>query len=163
LRSKPIPLEEIILPVVNIHILPNGSDQWIFDYTITFLFDDLRTFSASSTTNGVTGIILDQDNRNYSGICVENPFFTLPPPSNSIRLQDIVLPVVFINIAPHESDRWNFDYRVTYTFSNGQTFSSQTNGIILDQNNHKHVGVYQGSPFPTVTPPGKPQLNVHDH
>jgi hypothetical protein len=239
LRATPIPLEEVILPVVNIHILPNVSDQWIFDYTITFLFDDGRSFPASSNTNGVTGIILDQDNRNYSGICVENPFITLPPlskpqtdavlqrvtlefythdtddanknddtqlnvhivnrlsasssqdiaigldllkgeefaakstnsivfsqnalASNSIRLRDMVLPVVFINIAPSADDQWIFDYRVTYTFSNGQKFSSQTNGIILDQDNRKYAGVYQGSPFPTVTPPGKPQLNVHDH
>ena len=32
LRGAPIPLEEIILPVVNIHILPNGGDTWMFDY-----------------------------------------------------------------------------------------------------------------------------------
>jgi len=186
----------------------------------------------------VTGIILDQDNRNYSGICVENPFIALPPllkpqtdavlervrlsfythndnknsdtqlnvhivnrlsasssqdiaigldlmkgeefpdpstktiefssaalplASNSIRLQDIVLPVVFINIAQGGSDRWIFDYQIIFTFSNGQTFSSQTSGIILDQDNHKYKGVYQGKPFPTVTPPGKPQPNVADH
>ncbi len=238
LRSAPIPLEEVILPVVNIHILTKGDDQWIFDYTITFLFDDGRSFPASSNTNGVTGIILDKNNRNYSGICVENPLITLPPlskfetdpvvtltqvclefythndnknndtqlnvhivnrlsesssqdiaigldllkgqefpdpstnsivfsptalplASNSILLQDIVLPVVFINIAQTGSDRWIFDYRVTYTFSNGQTFSSQTNGIILDQNYHKYAGVYQGRPFPTVTPLGRPQLTGH--
>ena len=237
LRSTPIPLEEVILPVVNIHILPHGYDRWIFSYTITFLFDDGKTFSASSNTNGVTGIILDQDNRNYSGICVENPFITLPPlskpqidavltqvtltfgthndnkdpdtqlnvhivnrlsasssqdiaigldllkgqeflnpstktivfshttlASNSIQLQDMVLPVVFITIAPNGRDRWIFDYQVTYTFNNGQTFSSRTNGIILDQDNRKYSGVYEGSPFPTVAPPGRPQLHVvRDH
>src|SRR5947209_19091763 len=53
LRSTPIPLEEVILPVVNIHILPNGHDRWIFSYTITFLFDDGRTFPESSNTNGI--------------------------------------------------------------------------------------------------------------
>jgi len=37
--------------------------------------------SASSDTDGITGIVLDQDNRNYSGICVENPFITLSPAS----------------------------------------------------------------------------------
>jgi len=238
LRSTPIPLEEVILPVVNIHLLAKGDNRWSFDYTITFLFDDGKQFSASSNTDGVTGIILDQDNRNYSGICVENQYNPQPPPSkfetdpvvtltqvclefythhdnknndtqlnvhivnrlsesssqdiaigldllkgqefpdpstnsivfsptalplasNSILLQDIVLPVVFINIAQTGSDRWIFDYRVTYTFSNGQTFSSQTNGIILDQNYHKYAGVYQGRPFPTVTPLGRPQLTGH--
>jgi phospholipase C len=238
LRSQPIPLEEIVLPVVNIHILPNGNDQWIFDYTITFFFDDdpPSSFSASPTTDGVTGIILDQDYRNYSGIC--DAFNPLPPlskpqtdavlqevslrffthdtdddnkdndtqlnvhivnrlsvsssqdiaigldllpgqefpentttqwivfssgtqtlASNSMRLQDMVLPVVYITIAPHGDDRWAFDYQVNYTFSNLQTFSSQTNGIVLDQDTREYAGVYQGRPFPTVTPPGKPPLS----
>lgn len=234
LRATPIPLEEIILPVVNIHILPNGHDRWIFDYRITFFFDDGRSFSSTSNTNGVTGIILDQDNKDYSGICVENPFITLPPvvkpqtdalltqvwlefsthndnkdsdtqlnvhivnrlsattsqdiavgvnllpgqefpdpgykkvvfskttlplASNTIRLQDIVLPVVNINIGPNGNDRWIFDYRVTYFFSDGRAFSSSTGGIILDQDNHKYTGVYQGNPFPTFTL-GKPALTL---
>jgi phospholipase C len=236
LRARPIPLEEIVLPVVNVHILPDGSDRWIFSYVITFLFDDGRSFSAASNTNGVTGIILDQDNRNHSGICVENPFIALPPlvkpttgavltriglafgthndnkdadttlnvhivnrinattsqdlaigldllhgrefpdsaptgrpdspadqqvifgapflplASTSIALRDIVLPVVNINIAPNGHDRWIFDYEVTYEFSDGQSFKSRVDGIILDQDNHKHTSVYRGDPFPTVAP-----------
>jgi hypothetical protein len=238
LRSAPIPLDEIVLPVVNIHILPDGNDRWIFSYTVTFLFDDGRSFSASSDTNGVTGIILDQDNRNYSGICVENPFITVPLPakpgtgavltevtlafathnddkkpdtqlnvhianrlsasssqdiaiglnllkgrgfpdpstntvvfsqtalplaSNAIGLDDIVLPAVFIIIAPTGNDRWIFDYQVTFRFSDGHVFSSQTHGVILDQDNRKHAGIYQGTPFPTVVPPGRPAQNVRDH
>jgi hypothetical protein len=121
--------------------------------------------SASSSQDIAIGLNLLQGQEFPDPSTKTVVFSTTPLPlaSNSIRLQDIVLPVVFINITPHGNARWNFDYRVTYTFSNGQTFSSQTNGIILDQNNHKHVGVYQGSPFPTVAPPGKPQLNVHDH
>ena len=238
LRPSSIPLEEIELPVVNVHILPDGSDRWIFDYTITFLFDDGRSFSSSSNTDGVTGIILDQDNRNYSGICTENPFYTPSPPpkpetdavlarvdlafythndnknsdtqlnvhivnrlnatssqdiaigldlysgqefpekstmsvafpsaglplaSDAVRLQDIVLPQVFINIVQQGSDRWIFDYRISFTFSNGQRFTSQTNGITLDQDRHKYQGVYQGAPFPTVTPPSQAPVNVRDH
>jgi phospholipase C len=234
LRGRPIALEEIVLPVVNIHMLASGDDRWIFSYTITFLFDDRRIFSAFSDTNGVTGIILDQNNRNYSGICKE--FVPLPPPhqpqtnallekvtvrfnthndnknddtvlnvhivnrlnasssqdiaigadlfkgqeflddpptthtvvfgkgglplaSNAIRIQDIVLPVVNINIAPSDDDRWIFDYSVTFHFDNGLTFISQTKGIILDQDNHKYSGVYQGNPFPTATPAGKAPLS----
>ena len=240
--GPPIPREEIILPVVNIHMVANGSDRWIFDYEITFTFDDQSAFSSASNVNGVTGIILNQDNRDYSGICIENPLNpqpSLPQPqttalltkvllefgthnddkdndtklnvhivnrlsnmpakdiaigvdlltgqrfaddspdgtpnspsdkrivfgagglplaSNAIRLHDIVLPVVNINIGPNGNDRWIFDYRVTYFFSNGQAFSSSTYGVILDQDNHKHAGVYQGHPFPTVTPAGKPDL-----
>jgi len=233
-----IKLEDIMLPVVNIHFFPNGDGRWTFDYTIEFLFDDGRCFTSSSNVNGVKGIILDQDNRNYSGICVENPFITIPPPvkpvtnallkrvildfgthnddkvistglnvhivnrinqttsqdiaigldmfkgqafpapgtpnatskktfiwsadaqhplaSNSIRLQDMVLPVVYIIMVPNGNDRWIFDYRITFEFDNGQTYTSRTNGIILDKNNNKHAGVYNGDSFPTVTPPTKP-------
>ncbi|MBV9325977.1 MAG: RICIN domain-containing protein, partial [Chloroflexi bacterium] len=240
LRTTPIPIDEVVLPVVDVHILADGDDRWIFDYTVTFQFDDGKSFSASSVRDGVTGIVLDQKNPNHSGLCVENPHNPVPLPprpetdavltqvtlafathddnknsdtqlnvhivnrlnessyqdiavgldllpgqefadpstrtitfsssalplaSNAIRLQDMVLPLVFINIAPTGSDRWIFDYEVTFTFSDGHTsytFSSRTAGVILDGENHKHAGVYQGEPFPTVTPPQRPQLNVND-
>jgi len=233
LRSKTIKQEDVLLPVVNIHILPNGNDRWIFSYTITFHFDDGRSFSSASNVNGVKGIILDQDNRNYSGICTENPFITIPGPikpqtnakltrvmlefsthddnknastrvnahitnrvnatknpdiaiglnmfpnmefptgsynrfiwpspgsplaSNSILLQDMVLPVINIIMVPSGNDRWIFDYKVTFDFDDGHSYSSQTDGIILDQDNAKYAGVYQGSPFPTLVPPTKPTL-----
>ena len=72
LRASNINVDEIVLPVVNVHILPDGNDRWIFDYSVTFTFDDARSFTFSSNVGGVKGIILDQDNRNYSGICTEN-------------------------------------------------------------------------------------------
>ncbi|MBV9579384.1 MAG: RICIN domain-containing protein [Chloroflexi bacterium] len=240
LRTTPIPIHEVVLPVVNVHILPDGSDRWIFDYTVTFQFDDGRSFSASSVRDGITGIVLDQDNRNHSGLCTENPFNPVAPPprpvtdavltqvtlafhthndnknndtqlnvhivnrlsassyqdiaigldllsgqdfpdpstktvvfsasalplaSNAIRLQDMVLPLVFVNVVPTGSDRWIFDYKVTFTFSDGSTsytFSSRTDGVILDAENHKHVGVYEGDPFPTLPPPRSPGLNFSD-
>ena len=242
LRPAPIPLEEVVLPVIDIHILTDGDDRWIFDYTAEFLFEDGKCFSFDSKANDITGIILDQDNHNYSGICGENPFNPQPPrpkpqtnavlqkvelafltrkdnknddtkvniqiadrlnettfkniavaqglfdgvafeedslhkvvfsasdlplASNSIFLRDIVLPVVFISIVPGEGiitrDTWIFDYRATYTFSNGMSFSSGTGGVILDENNRKHMGVYSGSHFPRVTPAEKPQPSVDDH
>lgn len=242
LRSAPIPRDEIELPVVNIHILPNNEDRWIFSYTIQFFFDDGNSFDYSSDTDGVTGIILDQDNRDYSGICVENPFKSislptkphmactltrvtltfhthddnkdgntqlnvhitnrinsfnstdiaigldilngtefkdsstwtvdsstgLPLASTSIQLEDIVLPVVSIDIVPMGglgNDRWIFDYQVTFEFTDkirpdpfykGRIFRSQTYGVILDQDNRKHIGVYQGPAFPNIMPPGRP-------
>ena len=77
----------------------------------------------------------------------------------------MVLPVVYIVIVPNEEDRWIFDYRVTFEFEDQHDFgqkrhiySSSTGGIILDQDNNKHRGVYQGRPFPTVTPPTAPTL-----
>ena len=82
-----------------------------------------------------------------------------------IRLADVVLPVVYIVIVPVGHDRWNFDYRVTYEFTDPHSvtgkplvLASHTTGVILDQDNVKHEGVYQGPPFPTVTPPTAPAL-----
>ena len=235
LRSTPIPLEEIILPVVNIHILPHQNDDWIFDYKITFLFDDGRQFASTSNRDGVTGIFLSDENRNYSGICSENPF-TVPPPlfpcdsdavlqgvcleflttndnknadtrldvhivnrlgpsavqdiaigldilsgqefknnstnhilfgmgglplaSATIALRDIVLPQIFILITPNGSDRWDFDYQVSYIFSNGQTYTSRTSGVVLRDDYPKYSGVYQGRPFPKSPTPGAPPANL---
>jgi phospholipase C len=80
----------------------------------------------------------------------------LPLASQQISLQEIVLPVVGITVAPTGGDRWIFDYRVTYTFSNGMTFSSTTHNVSLDGTSNKHIGVYNGRPFPTYSPPPTP-------
>src|SRR5450432_418874 len=231
LRSDRISMEEIILPVVDVHIQPGNI--WSFDYTILFEFDDGRSFSHSSNYQGVKGIILDGDNRDHSGICIENPYINIPSfskpatgarlvnvilefythkysnsdddkradtilnvhivnrtgaasgtdiaigldifkniafardslntmvlplASPNIALADIVLPEIFIVIVPVANEKWNFDYRVTFEFENQQTngitatlsFSSRINGIILDQDNNKYSGVYQGNPFPSA-------------
>jgi phospholipase C len=80
LISDTIAADEIDLPAVDIHILTDGDDRWIFDYSITFTFDDTSAFTYSSKEDGaINGIILDQDNHNYSGICSENPFRTVEP------------------------------------------------------------------------------------
>ena len=224
LRSKPIPLEELVLPVVNCHILAKHTDTWKFDYTLTITLDDgtqLPAFS-SANANGLKGIVLNQDNRNYSGICAElrptspltkavtdsvltgvtiefnthdddknddtqlslhivnrlsatssqdisvatdvakgQPFpdsgstykrLDLPLPSHPIFLRDIVLPVVFINILAG-TDQWSFDYRVTFFFGQDQPYSWTVSGVVLDQDHHKHMGVYNGRPFPSLAHP----------
>ena len=240
LTSGTITADEIDLPAVDIHILTDGDDRWIFDYSITFTFDDTSAFTYSSKTDGINGIILDQDNHNYSGICSENPFRKIEPlvkaPTSSvlkkvtiefatnkdnkdadtrlnvhivnrlsatsnqdiaigldlfpgqefpdegsstdaryrsfswsagegslagqIGLADIVLPITYIVIDPNGNDRWSFDFQVTFEFSNPDDFeqkpriySSRTNGIVLDQDNNKYAGVYQGRPFPTQAHP----------
>jgi len=236
LRSKPIPVEELQLPEVHVHILahlnlivPSHSDTWKFDYTLTITLDDgtiLPPFN--SNVDGLAGIVLNQDNRNYYGICSElaaiparqkpttnewltgvtiefkthddnknsdttldvhivnrisatesqdisvathvapgetfddstddggNPYrrIALPLASQSIYLRDMVLPVVYINITAGE-DQWIFDYRVTLFFG-GQPYSWTVSGIVLDQDHHKHMGVYRGRPFPTLFYPMAP-------
>ena len=253
LVSTTIDVNDVVLPVVDIHMLSHGTDRWIFDYTVTLTFEN-GGFSFTSRADGVAGIVLDQDNRNHSGFGVENPLRTLPIPvpttaatdailkkvilefsthnddknddtvlnvhivnrlsasstqdiatgldlrhgegfpdgglpadlyrrlewssdpgadgllaSDSIRLADMVLPVVDIVIVPSDDDQWIFDYRVTFEFEDPadfgqkpQFYTSQTNGVILDQANNKHSGVYQGRPFPTVAPPTAPPLQPVD-
>ena len=226
LRSKPIPFEELLLPEVNFHILAELSDTWKFDYTLTITLDNGTVIPPfSSNINGLTGIVLNQDNRNYSGICPEprpipsrakpstDAFLTgatiefnthgddknsdttlnihivnrlsaiastdisvatdiakgqtfpdsgdtykridLPLATQFIYLRDIVLPVVFINIGAGE-DQWMFDYRVTFFFGQAQPYSWTVSGVVLDQDHHKHMGVYNGRPFPTIYYPMAP-------
>ncbi|HEY4089430.1 MAG TPA: alkaline phosphatase family protein [Bryobacteraceae bacterium] len=226
LRSKPIPFEELILPEVNFHILAESSDTWKFDYTLTVTLDNGVTLPPfNSNINGINGIVLNQDNRNYSGICAElrtpparvkpatNSFMTgvtiefhthdddknsdtslnihivnrlsatastdisvatdidkgqtfpdsgdgykrvdLPLAAQFIELRDMVLPVVFINIGAGE-DQWIFDYRVTFFFGNSQPYSFTISGVVLDQDHHKHMGVYNGRAFPTLFYPMAP-------
>ena len=227
LRSKPIPVEELLLPEVIIHILAESSDTWKFDYTLTITLDNGTTLPPyNSNINGISGIVLNQNNRSYSGICTEfGPIlppakantdsfltgvtiefythddnknsdttlnihvvnrvsatesqdisvvtdlapgqefsddgdknykrFDLPLASRFIFLRDMVLPIVFINIAAGE-DQWIFDYRVTFFFGPSQPYSWTTSGIVLDQDHHKHMGVYSGRPFPTLYYPMAP-------
>jgi phospholipase C len=226
LRSKPIPVEELLLPAVNIHILAEDNDTWKFDYTLTITLDDGTVLPPyNSNINGLNGIVLNQNNRDYYGICSEvrpppprtQPvtdsiltgvtieFHThddnknsdttlnihivnrlsatesqdisvatdvdhgqefpdsgdtykrvdLPLASNAIFLRDIVLPVVFINIAAG-NDQWIFDYRVTLFFGADQPYSWTVSGVILDQDHHKHMGVYNGRAFPTLFYPPPP-------
>jgi len=226
LRSRPIPVEELLLPAVNIHILAESSDTWKFDYTLTITLDDGTVLPPfSSNINGLNGIVLNQDNRNYYGICSEvrpipprtTPdtdsiltgvtieFHThdddknsdttlnihivnrlsatasqdisvaadvakgqtfpdsgdtykridLPLVSNEIFLRDMVLPVVFITIGAGE-DQWIFDYRVTFFFGEDQPYSWTVSGVVLDQDHHKHMGVYNGRPFPKLFYPQVP-------
>ncbi len=82
--------------------------------------------------------------------------------SNSIKLSDIVLPEIsfVIGVVGDNVDVWMFDYQVTFEFTNIQSdgfhstliYTSRVNGIVLDGNNNKYSGVYQGNSFPTVTP-----------
>jgi phospholipase C len=244
LMPQPVTTDDIVLPVLDVHVQPNGNDRWIFDYTVAFTFDDGSGFSCSSKESGIPGIIRDQDNRNYSGMCAENPLGTLPVferpvtnavlkrisldfvthddnkdhdtrldvrianrlnagasqdiatgenlfpdkefvdggpvhtvtwssddepgtlPLTEISLADIVLPEVDINIDPNGNDRWIFDYRLTLEFADPAdfagkraTYTSRTSGVILDQDNNRHLGVYQGPSLPTVAARTAPPLS----
>jgi hypothetical protein len=83
---------------------------------------------------------------------------------NAVPLADMVLPVVNISIDAGQ-DRWIFDYRLTLELADNSDFKaksvfyrSTTSGVILDQDNNKHSGVYQGPSFPTVAARPAPTL-----
>jgi hypothetical protein len=104
LMPQPVALADIVLPAVDIHILPHGNDTWRFDYTLTLGFDDESSFSYSSSTGGgLPGIALDQDNRNYSGICSENPLVPVPAPGKPVT--NSALKSVAIDFFTHDSDK----------------------------------------------------------
>jgi len=248
LRPGRIALDEIELPVANVHILTDHDDRFRFDYTVRLYFQDGQQLSFSSNADGVTGVVLDQDNRNHSGFGSEHPthrfdalakpasdwvlkrvqlefkthhddkdadtqvnvhivnrlsasqvsdialgtglgarlqwpdgdnaplqtvVWSLRPqnepgrnalalPAQPVRLADMVLPVVNINMVPAGSDQWIFDYRLTLAFGDPrdqtatekrQVYVSTTSGVVLDAARHKHRGLYQGRPFPRVAPP----------
>ena len=150
LRSKPIPNEEIFLPVVNIHILADDSDRWIFSYTITFFFDDNRSqFSFSSNFNGVTGIILDQDNRNYCGICVENPFNRMPAVYKP--QSDMVLTKVRMVFNTH-GDNKNNDTTLNVHIVNRLSAASSTDILVA-------TNLLPGQEFKDSSDPFHPSVN----
>jgi hypothetical protein len=63
LTSTSVKVSELLLPTYAITIHPNGHDRWIFDCTVTITASDGSQFSSSKG-----GIILDQDNRTFSGV-----------------------------------------------------------------------------------------------
>ena len=57
----------------------------------------------SSNNNGMTGIILDQSNRNYSGICTENTMISIPAPLKPDTTA--VLAAVTLTFATHDDNK----------------------------------------------------------
>jgi phospholipase C len=107
LRRTPILLDEVDLPVVDLHILTrgpgiltNGADRWVFSWRTTFTFSDGRSFDAASDVDGISGIILDDKNRDHSGLCAQNPFGQRPP--RSVPETEAVLASVELAFATHD-------------------------------------------------------------
>jgi len=147
LRTQPIPLEEVVLPVVDVHLYSPVDLQWEFSYTITFDFDDGRSFSDTSDKDGITSILLDNNNANYSGICVENPFFTPSaqprPPSTPIYLKTVTLTFgthgddkardtrLNVHIANRKSATSNQDIAIGTSILAGQSFPQGSSNKII--------------------------------
>jgi len=69
--------------------------------------------------------------------------FNLQLSSKNIKMKDIKIPLVDIDIQPNGNDTWIFDYTVKLTFDDGNSFTSKSKGLILDQDNKHYEGVFQ--------------------
>jgi phospholipase C len=101
-------LDDIVLPAIAIHIQPDGSDRWIFDFELALFFIDdadgsTKSVKFESARDGLAGIVLDQDNRNYYGILDEHDL--LPAPPRPVPDTDAVLDRVTIEFATHHDDK----------------------------------------------------------
>jgi hypothetical protein len=100
-------LDDVVLPAVAIHIQPDGSDRWIFDYQLTLFFTDTdgltKSLDFNSARDGLAGIVLDQDNRTHYGILDEHGL--LPAPPRPVPDTDAVLDRVTIEFATHHDDK----------------------------------------------------------
>jgi phospholipase C len=99
-----ISVNDVDLPEVDIHILADGEDRWTFDYTVTLFFDE-GSYSFTSKTNGVNGILLDQTNRNYTGIGTENLLRTVTDPVIAKPTMAATLTKVTLEFSTHDADK----------------------------------------------------------
>jgi hypothetical protein len=106
-------LDDVVLPAVAVHILPDGSDRWIFDYQVQLFFTESDGSTGSleftSARDGLAGIVLDQDNRSHYGILDEHGL--LPAPPRPVPDTDAVLDRVTIEFATHHDNK-NADTRL---------------------------------------------------
>ncbi len=124
LMPQPVTLDDIVLPAVDIHILTHGNDTWRFDFTLALSFDDGSSISYSSSTDGgLPGITLDQDNRNYSGICSENPLVPVPVPAKPLTKS--ALKSVAVDFFTHDDNR-DFDTKLNIEIVNRLNATSST-------------------------------------
>ncbi|SFW90260.1 hypothetical protein SAMN05661012_06575 [Chitinophaga sancti] len=72
-----------------------------------------------------------------------NHSFDLVLTSSNIKASELTAPFVTIGIQPNGNDRWIFDYTVKLEFSDGSTYTTDSQGTILDQNNRNYEGIFK--------------------
>jgi hypothetical protein len=141
LASDGISVNDVVLPETDIHILAAGDDQWIFDYTVTLYFDE-GSYSFTSKVNGVNGIILDQSNRNYTGIGTENPLRSVTDPVIVKPTMAAVLSKITLEFSTH-GDNKNSDTSVNVHLVN-RLVGGQEQDILIALN------IFPGETFPNT-------------
>jgi len=132
LRKKPIPVEELNLPQILIFIIPRGYDTWKFEYTVAITLDDgtqLPPFG--SNVNGITGVIMDQDNPNYSGIGTELNLRQLPPPPQG-QYKGPILSRATIEFKTHNNDKSSSTVVNVHIVNRKSSTESQDISVVSD-------------------------------
>ena len=132
LRKKPIPVEELNLPQIIIFIIPKGDDTWKFEYTVAITLDDGTQLPAfGSNVNGITGIIMDQDNPSYSGIGTElNPRQQPPPPQGQYK--GPILSRATIEFKTHNNDKSSSTVVNVHIVNRKSSTESQDISVVSD-------------------------------
>ena len=79
LSRTPLLRREVGIPVVDVHLLTDGSDRWMFSWTLDLEFSDGTVVTSTSDTDAVAGIVLDQDNLDHMGLGNEDVGVVRPP------------------------------------------------------------------------------------
>jgi hypothetical protein len=95
LRRQPIPIEELTLPVIAVHLQTPFPLVWSFTCTLIFRFDDGTSLAWSSDADGITSIRLDNECPNYLGICREacTPVPVPRPASSPVYLTSVTVDI----------------------------------------------------------------------
>ena len=79
LPLTPVLRRDVGIPVVDVHLLTEGSDRWMFSWTLELEFSAGPPVTSTSDTDAVAGIVLDQDNPDYMGLGAEETGVARPP------------------------------------------------------------------------------------
>ena len=72
LPLTPVLRQDVGIPVVDVHLLTDGSDRWMFSWMLDLEFSDGTVVTSRSDTDGVAGAILDEDNPDHMGLGTED-------------------------------------------------------------------------------------------
>jgi phospholipase C len=79
LPLTPVLRQDVGIPVVDVHLLTDGSDRWMFSWVLNLEFSDGTVVTSRSDTDGVAGVVLDQDNLDHMGLGIEDLGVVRPP------------------------------------------------------------------------------------
>ena len=89
LPLTPLPAQDVGIPVVDVHLLTDASDRWMFSWTLELKFSNGAVVTSTSDTDAVAGIVLDENNLDHMGLGREDT--GVPRPARQAPDTDAVL------------------------------------------------------------------------